>query len=372
MIIVPIENVTEGMVLEKDVASSSARDYKTLLMKGTMITSDMIDLLKSKGIKNITIKGGDEPKEEHVNTPVLSAAQAAEEIKNQHIGRALNELSSVFESEGEIKELSQKAMQQVDGIADDILVDIGNDSSYLGNQMIALQNYDDYTYKHCLRVAMLSTSIAHELHLPQYDIKEVIVSALLHDIGKSNIDHEIIVKPGKLTDEEFEKIKQHPLIGYEILKRSGGYSANILSGVLFHQEKFDGTGYPTGLPGRKIPLIARIITVADVFDALTSNRPYRRPWSVAETEEYMLGGCGVHFDYDVVAAFLRSFNPYPVGTMVSLSDGRHGVVVKHNTNVLRPVVRIHGAGAGEEIDLAGDFRFLSLMITGIYSGSYAS
>ena len=109
---------------------------------------------------------------------------------------------------------------------------------------------------------------------------------------------------------------------------------------------------------------------ADVFDALTSNRPYRRPWSVAETEEYMLGGCGVHFDFDVTAAFLRSFNPYPVGTMVSLSDGRHGVVVKNNTNVLRPVVRIYGEGAGEEIDLGNDFRFLSLMITGIYSGNY--
>ena len=124
------------------------------------------------------------------------------------------------------------------------------------------------------------------------------------------------------------------------------------------------------LSGRKIPLIARIITVSDVFDALTSNRPYRRPWSVAETEEYMLGGCGVHFDYDVVAAFLRSFNPYPVGTMVSLSDGRHAVVVRHNTNVLRPVVRIRGGNSAEEIDLSNDFRFLSLMITGIYSGSY--
>lgn len=372
MLIVPLENVTEGMVLEKDVASTSAKDYKTLLMKGTMITREMIDRLKSKGIKNITIKGGDEPKEEKKPEPVLSAAQKAEEIKNQHIGRALTELSSVFENEGEIKELTRKSIQQVDSIADDILVDIGNDSSYLGNQMIALQNYDDYTYKHCLRVAMLSTSIANELHLPQHDIKEVIVAALLHDIGKSNIDHEIIVKPGKLTDEEFEKIKQHPYIGYEILKRTGGYSANILSGVLFHQEKFDGSGYPTGLAGRKIPLIARIITVADVFDALTSNRPYRRPWSVAETEEYMLGGCGVHFDYDVVAAFLRSFNPYPVGTMVSLSDGRHGVVVRHNTNVLRPVVRVYGAGAGEEIDLSNDFRYLSLMITGIFSGNYTN
>ena len=140
--------------------------------------------------------------------------------------------------------------------------------------------------------------------------------------------------------------------------------------MLFHQEKFDGSGYPTGLAGKKIPLIARILTVADVFDALTSNRPYRRPWSVAETEEYMLGGCGVHFDFDVTAAFLRSFNPYPVGTVVSLSDGRHGVVVKNNTNVLRPVVRIYGEGAGEVIDLGNDFRFLSLMITGIYSGNY--
>lgn len=374
MIIVPIENITEGMVLAKDVASTSARDYKTLLMKGTVITADMIALLKNKGIKNITIKGEETVESEAVQKKPenLSHKETAEQIKNQHIGRALNELSTIFEHNGEIKELSQKAIEQVDQIADDILVDIGNDSTYLGNQMIALQNYDDYTYKHCLRVAMLSTGIANELHMSRSDIKEVILSALLHDIGKSNIDHEIIVKPGKLTDEEFTAIKQHPYIGYQILKHTGGYSANILSGVLFHQEKYDGTGYPTGISGKKIPLIARIIAVADVFDALTSNRPYRRPWSVAETEEYMLGGCGIHFDYDVTAAFLRSFNPYPVGTMVSLSDGRHGVVIKHNTNVLRPVVRIAGAGTGEEIDLGNDFRFLSLMITGIYSGNYNS
>ncbi len=372
MIIVPIKNVTEGMILAKDVASTSAREYKTLLMKGTVITGDMISLLKSRGIKNITIKGDkiDESAFEQNPAENLTRAEAAEQIKNQHIGRALNELSSVFDNNGEIKELSQRAIEQVDLIADDILVDIGNDSSYLGNQMIALQNYDDYTYKHCLRVAMLSTSIAHELSLTQGDIKEVIIAALLHDIGKSNIDHEIIVKPGKLTDDEFQKIKKHPLIGYEILKKTGGYSANVMSGVLFHQEKYDGSGYPTGIAGKKIPLIARILTVADVFDALTSNRPYRRPWSVAETEEYMLGGCGVHFDYDVTAAFLRSFNPYPVGTVVSLSDGRHGVVTDHNSNVLRPVVRILGEGAGEEIDLGNDFRFLSLMVTGIYSGDY--
>lgn len=373
MLIVPIDNITEGMVVAKDVASTSAKDYKVLLMKGTYITRDMISLLKSKGIKNITVKGGNDVIEPGPALPdePFSDEKAEELIKNQHIGKALNELNEVFDNNGEIRELSKHAVQQVNSIADDILVDIGNDSTYLGNQMIALQNYDDYTYKHCLRVSMLSTGIANELHLSQDDIREVIIAALLHDIGKSNIDHEIIAKPGKLTNEEFDKIKQHPYIGYQILKRTGGYGANILAGVLFHQEKYDGSGYPTGIAGKKIPLIARIITVADVFDALTSNRPYRKPWSVAETEEYILGGCGTHFDFDVASAFLRSFNPYPVGTVVSLSDGRHGVVIRHNSNVLRPVVRIHDkTGSGEEIDLSNDFRFLSLMITGIFSGNY--
>ena len=144
MLIVPIDNVTEGMVLAKDVASTSARDYKTLLMKGTLITADMINLLKSKGIKNVTIKGErtldqeiDKPPEEE------SLEEATDVIKNQHIGKALDELSTIFEHNGEIQQLSQKAIEQVDDIADDILVDIGNDSTYLGNQMIALQNYDD-------------------------------------------------------------------------------------------------------------------------------------------------------------------------------------------------------------------------------------
>lgn len=365
MLIVPVENLREGMVLAKDVASSSAREYRTLLTKDVTLSADTIELLKAKGIKMVTIVGEKEGPAADISVQPQPAPQ-----KNDHIDRALNELNSIFDDSEEIRELSQDAVKKVDHIADDILADLGNDSSALGNQMIALQNYDDYTYKHCLRVAMLSTSICAELSMSESDTKEVIVSALLHDIGKSNIDHDIIIKPGKLTEKEYEEIKRHPLIGYQILKKTGHYNANIMAGVLFHQEKFDGTGYPTGIAGRKIPLIARILTVADVFDALTSNRPYRRPWSVAETEEYMLGSCGTHFDYDVTSAFLHAFNPYPIGMMVALSDGRHGIVVGHNTNVLRPIVRIVGEGSAEILDLANDFRFLSIVITGTYSGSY--
>ena len=110
---------------------------------------------------------------------------------------------------------------------------------------------------------------------------------------------------------------------------------------------------------------ARGRTPAAKRRALPPGRP------TAETEEYILGSCGTHFDFDVAAAFLRAFNPYPIGTMVSLSDGRHGVVVQRNTNVLRPVVKIIGHNSGDVIDLSNDFEYLSLMITGIYNGDYS-
>lgn len=407
MIIVPVEKLIEGMILAKDVSSTSAREYRTLLMRGTYLTSEMIKMLRNKGIKSVNIIGDEivhafpsidtsghapeaklpeaetetEPEPQQADIPAevidritetANDERIEEKIRNEHIGRALAELNDIFEDNGEVKELSQEAVKKVNHIADDILVDIGNDSTYLGNQMIALQNYDDYTYKHCLRVSMLATSVASELGLSKEDTKEVIVSALLHDIGKSNIDHDIIIKPSKLTDAEFAEIKRHPHIGYNILKNSANdtFTSNVLAGALFHHEKYDGTGYPTGMKGRDIPLIARIIAVCDVFDALTSNRPYRRPWSVAEAEEYILGASGTHFDFEVTAAFMKAFNPYPIGTMVSLSDGRHGIVIAQNQNVLRPVVRIMGQHSGEEVDLMNDYRFLSLMVVGVYGGAY--
>ena len=247
----------------------------------------MIEMLNDEGIKTVHIVGAGV---ENAPEPKSDKDKDTRTQKvNANIGRALKDLDEIFDCSEEIKELSHAAVKKVDGIADDIINDISGDSSFLGNQMIALQNYDDYTYKHCLRVAMLSASVCEELGLSETETKECVVAGLLHDIGKSNIDHDIIIKPGKLTDKEFEEIKRHPLIGYNILKNGGHYSSNILSGVLFHQEKYDGSGYPTGLAGEKIPLVARIMAVCDVFDALTSNRPYRVPWSVAETEEYILG-----------------------------------------------------------------------------------
>lgn len=365
MLIVSVDKLREGMQLADDVYSSSATEYELIFEKGIFLSSMMIEKLRDAGIKTVNIVGGG----------IESAAVVKKTEKNpndainQNLSRALTDLNEIFDGGSEeIKELSIASVERVDNIADNIIEDIAGNSDFLAKQMIALQNYDDYTYKHCLRVAMMGAAVSNEIGLSPEEVKEVVVAGLLHDIGKSNIDHDIIIKPGKLTDKEFEEIKRHPLIGYNILKRGDHYSSNILSGVLFHQEKFDGTGYPTGIAGKSIPLIARILTVCDVFDALTSNRPYRKPWSVAETEEYMLGGSGAHFDLDVTQAFLRAFNPYPVGTLVTLSDGRHGSVIKDNDNVLRPVIRIMGGSGGEEVDLMNDFRFLTLSVAGIYNG----
>lgn len=362
MLIVPVDKLREGMQLANDVNSTDAVKVNVLLEKGVFLSSGMIDMLKDEGIKTVNIVGGGISE---VNSPKKVKYEKSK--INDNISRALTDLNKIFDST-EIKEISKAAVSKIDNIADNIILDFAKNSNLLANHMIALQNYDDYTYKHCLRVSMLAASVCTELKMSRSEIKETVVSGLLHDIGKSNIDHEIIIKPGKLTKEEFDAVKKHPLIGYNILKASGSYSANVLAGVLFHQEKYDGTGYPTGLAGEKIPLIARILTVCDVFDALTSNRPYRVPWSVPETEEYILGGCGTHFDLEVAQAFLRAFNPYPVGTMLELSDGRFCVVVKDNQNVLRPVVRIMGEQEGEEIDLMNDFRYLTLMVKGLYEG----
>lgn len=363
MLIVQIEKLREGMQLAEDVCYTDATKIETLFQKGVFLSSAMIDMLKEKGIKQVRIEGGGKISDDYKTVLV----EYEKPKVNENISRALSDLNEIFDCNEEIKELSKTAVEKVDNIADSIVADFSENSDFLANHMIALQTYDDYTYKHCLRVAMMSASVCTELGLSQDEIKETVVSGLLHDIGKSNIDHDIIIKPGKLTDAEFAEIKKHPLIGYNILKASGDYSENILAGVLFHQEKFDGTGYPMGIAGEKIPLIARILTVCDVFDALTSNRPYRVPWSVPETEEYILGGSGTHFDLNVTKAFLRAFNPYPVGTIVELSDRRHGVVIKHNDNVLRPVVRIM-ASSVEELDLMNDFKYLSITIKGIYTG----
>ena len=349
---IKVEELESGMVTSEDVIEPGTE--RVLLLKGTTLDSVMIFNLKERyNVGEVSIK------------KAFSATSISQEMRAEiNIHESLTTLKDVFGSDEDkpITEFSKEASRQISNVTNDLITSLYADDN-IPLKMHQLQSYDDYTYKHCLRVAMMSVTIGKALDLPRRQMRDLCEAALLHDIGKRTIDIDIIRKPGRLTDDEFVAVKKHPQNGYILLRKNGGYSEEILNAVLMHHEKYDGTGYPLGLKADQITFLARIITVADVYDALTSNRPYRTPWSVAEAEEFMMGGANTHFDYNIITAFLAAFAPYPVGSTVILSDDRTGVVLSNTNNVLRPVIRTKDAAGKEEIiDLYNDFRYLTLSI----------
>ncbi len=172
----------------------------------------------------------------------------------------------------------------------------------------AAEYRDPETGAHILRMAHFSQVIARELGLSEGDQQLLLEAAPMHDIGKVGIADKILLKPGRLDADEFEIMKQHAVFGYELLK---GSSSQVLQAgaeiALGHHEKFDGSGYPNGLKGEAIPLFSRIVAVADVFDALTSERPYKKAWTLEAAVDFLNAGSGTHFDPACVAAFLNAW-----------------------------------------------------------------
>jgi putative two-component system response regulator len=173
----------------------------------------------------------------------------------------------------------------------------------------AAEYRDPETGAHILRMAHFSQLIAREMGLPFEDQELLLEAAPMHDIGKVGIADKILLKPGRLDPQEFEIMKQHAVFGYELLK---GSSSRVLQAgaeiALGHHEKFDGTGYPAGLKGTNIPMFSRIVAVADVFDALTSERPYKKAWEIEAAVDFLLAGSGHHFDPDCVRGFLNAWD----------------------------------------------------------------
>jgi putative two-component system response regulator len=172
----------------------------------------------------------------------------------------------------------------------------------------AAEYRDPETGAHILRMAHYSKLIARELGLSEADQQLILEAAPMHDIGKVGIADKILLKPGRLTPEEFEVMKQHAMFGYELLQGSSSQllqaAAQIAKG---HHEKFDGSGYPDGILGENIPIFSRIVAVADVFDALTSERPYKKAWEVEAAVDFLNSGSGSHFDPACVKAFLNAW-----------------------------------------------------------------
>jgi putative nucleotidyltransferase with HDIG domain len=203
-----------------------------------------------------------------------------------------------------------------------------------------LKTTDDYTYMHSVAVCAMMISLANQLGMTQEQIKQAGMAGLLHDVGKMAVPLDILNKPAKLTEEEFASVRSHTVQGHGILQQIEGIGEAALDVSLHHHEKIDGSGYPFNLKADSISIMAKMGAVCDVYDAITSNRPYKAGWDPARSIRHMAASAG-HFDPITMEAFVKAIGIYPTGSCVILQSGRLGVVVDQRPeHLLNPRIKV--------------------------------
>jgi len=356
MIFVPTSSLKPGMVVAKTIVSSYDNSPLPLVTKGSVLTNCIIRRLEERSLSGC-----------YIDTEFTKDIEPGEIIGQMLKKKALNGIKKVFDEVSVTRKISMDNLSLVKEIAKELVLQILESDEILID-FLDLQNYDDYTYRHSLSVAIFSVAIGHKLGYSTSLLMDLATGALLHDIGKTEISIDLINKPGRLTDEEYATIRLHPEMAVERLKSGHSISSFVLNGILSHHERFNGTGYPRGLSGTDIPVYGRILAVADVYDALTSVRPYRKAWFPDEAIEYLVKYRGIHFDPEIIDAFLKIVVPYPVGTMVELSNGCPAIVIRNNENKMRPVVRMFNVEddiSFREVDLMNDKGYEDIYITNL-------
>lgn len=225
-----------------------------------------------------------------------------------------------------------------------LVEDISDSVTRQGSALISLarlKNADNYTYMHSVAVCALMIALARQLGLDAAQTRAAGFAGLVHDIGKMAVPMHVLNKPGRLSDAEFELVRRHPQQGWELLREAGVEDADALDVCLHHPERVDGSGYPERLGGAQLSLVARMGAVCDVYDAITSNRPYKTGWDPAESLSHMAKWTCTHLDEPVFQAFVRSLGIYPVGSLVRLSNEKLAVVTEQSAgSLLKPIVRV--------------------------------
>ncbi|GKX30362.1 HD family phosphohydrolase [Vallitalea longa] len=332
-------DIAEGMVLAEDVIYSNGL---LLFPKNTVITDRHILKLSLYNIRSVYIK-------DFIDDPTYTKAPIKRELTPQQIKTRRNFIkfnedykvqeNKVKDSLNEISDGRSVKITDLFSISSNLVSDLGTQSD-LFNHLCHLKTSDDTTYTHCLNVSMLCNIFARWLHFTNSQIEALTVAGLLHDIGKMKINPNILNKPGKLTKEEFEIIKKHPKIGYDMIK-DRDFDEGIKQAILLHHEKMDGTGYPFGLSWDKIHPYAKIVSIVDIYDAMTSERTYHHRYSPFKVIKIFEEECYGILDTEYMYIFLEHIAHNYIGSIARLSTGEEcEIKFIHKKAPSRPIVQV--------------------------------
>jgi len=353
----PLEQLQEGDVIAENILGSNSQDL--IVHTGQLVSKALIQKLHSRGISWISVF-----EDVRKAVQIHSAPFSQEKLDEME-----EEISQVFEK---ILKEERVEVARVETLGREIShAIISTYGEYLVPSLSKLRELDDYTFNHQVNVSIIATSIAAEMFPHDIGMVERIATGgLLHDMGKLWIPLEILNSKKRLADMEFDIIKKHPKYGHGIALMSGIEDQVVLDCILFHHERVDGTGYCTGLKGEEIPFAGRLMMVADVFDALTSVRPYKKGWSPYDAVSFIIKETGKMFDQKIVNPFIKAFGIYPVGTEVLLSDGLKGTVVGNRKGTIsRPLISFERNGESKLVDL---FERKDLRVVEVLRGALAT
>lgn len=360
---VRVRSLKSGMKIDQSIIDKTGR---ILLARGTTLDDYLIASLQKLGINGVYIREGeDELIESEENAPVsketldtierLRVSDRARVTLTESVKQRVAEGMSYLYS----NTASEDFADATKTIANDLMKAISTSDS-LAFDINMLKVSDEYTFKHSVDVATMSMVIAKKQGMSDSDVYSIGISGLLHDIGKSKISTDILNKQGRLTEDEFEIMKQHASIGYEILKDNNDIDMLVKIGVLQHHEKINGKGYPVGIMEHQISEYAKIMAVADIYDALVTERPYKKAFTQRDAVE-MIMTMTDELDITAMRSFMKSVILYPVDSTVILSNGeRARVVENYAENVLRP--KVVGLKTGKVYELATDLSCANIII----------
>ena len=339
---IPISKLEVGEVLPFNLLDSRER---VLLKRGQVVTPEFMEKIKEEGYSSFLAEIWEEDEE----------LVAREDVSLETKKKTLENMQEILEDLSQGKATSIVPLgQNVSQMAEEVKA-----HKELVIPLIQLKKHDDLTFTHSLNVAVISLFIAKFLGLKDEELTNLGLGALLHDLGKLVIPPEILNKPSKLSEEEYEIVQKHPLSAKNILDEKTQLSEKVKEIPLQHHERIDGSGYPFHLTKEEISIFSRIVAVADIYEALTSDRPYRKALPIPEVIEYLMGNNGYRLDDRVVTTFIRHLSPYQVGDLIKLSTGEEAVVSRINPILpFRPIIRIKkrdeqgNVYLSEEIDLS--------------------